>query len=141
MAKENIINKFAKAKKAVIKKERKPIPLTDEMRREVIDTIRHKNTLISGDPVISDTSDAGDYRVTDTKGKVLFELFINPYTIRLFKGDKLVAETHIVVNRGNSQYEDEIMIPDSNMEDVVYEFRDAYERCGQKKIVNRGHSR
>jgi hypothetical protein len=52
------------------------------------------------------------------KGNVLFEIMINPYTIRVLQQDKVIARCNITPIRG--EIYDDVEITDKNMEDIVY---------------------
>lgn len=93
------------------------IPLDDKTRRLVFSTIKRKDVLIVSDSPISDTNDDGVYKIVDTKGNVLFEVLVNPYTIRLLQQGKVIARCGITVIRG--ELDDEVKVSDENMDDLV----------------------
>ena len=118
---------FAKATKAVKKKEQPEIKVSNELRDSVLSTLKRRDIKIIAESAIGDASDFGDYYILDTSGHVLFRLIFTPYTIRLLKGGELVGETHIVPIRDGLY--DDIMIPDENMQKVteaIYDYYNVY---------------
>ncbi len=112
-----------------------PIPLDDKTRRLVLSALKRPDVLIVSDRPINDNNDEGHYTLVDTKGAVLFELFISPLTIRLLQQDKVIARCDVTPVRG--EFSDDIEITDANMEHIVFEIIRLYDLHHSKtKRVN-----
>ena len=114
--KNNKAKIFASAKNKIA--DINSIPLSDVMKKQISATLLRKDVKIVAEQHVSDTSDEGHYKLVDMKGNVLFEIMINPYTIRVLQQDKVIARCNITPIRGETY--DDVEITDKNMEDIVY---------------------
>ena len=110
---------FEKATKKIKKKPQAEIKVSDELKELVLSTLKRNDIKVVADKAIGDSSDEGEYYIVDSNGRVLFQLLINPYTIRLLKDGKLVGETHVVPVRNGM--DDDVIIQDENMLEIVKE--------------------
>ncbi len=116
---------FLNAANKTTAKEVPEIPLDNATRRLVLSALKRPDVLITSDNPVNDNNDEGQYKLVDTKGNVLFELLISPFTIRLLQQGKIVARCNIKPIRG--EIYDDIEITDDNMEHITFEIIRLYD--------------
>ena len=116
---------FLKAENKVSTKEVPEIPLNNATRHLILSALKRPDVLITSDNPINDNNDEGEYKLVDTKGNVLFELLISPFTIRLLQQGKIIARCNIKPIRG--EIYDDIEITDDNMEHITFEIIRLYD--------------
>ena len=121
------------AKNKITKKGFEPILLTHEALRAFNQTLGRPDVKIVAIDAISDTNDEGHYQLVDTNGKILYEVLINPYTVRLLQNDKIIARCNIEPIRG--ELYDNIVFTDSSMQEVCESVIIRYDQ--QKEIIHK----
>lgn len=121
------------AKNKITKIGFEPILLTHEALRAFNQTLGHPDVKIVAIDAISETNDEGHYQLVDANGKILYEVLINPYTVRLLQNDKIIARCNIEPIRG--ELYDSIVFTDSSMQEVCESVTIRYEQ--QKEIIHK----
>ncbi len=127
------IKKYINATHKIKKQEIEQIKLSHEKYKEIKETMRRTDVKLVIIEAISDTSDDGHYQLIDSKGNILYEILITPYTIRILENNKTIARCYVQVTR--SELEDEITFPDTEiynlMSDIYWSSQDQQKKSQQ----------
>lgn len=122
----NKTKSFANASKKITDEQGRQIPLSEDNKQQIQMALQRPDVRITATQTINDTSDEGHYKLVDAHGKILFEVLINPYTLRILRQDKIIARCHITPIRGEMY--DEAEFSDKNAEDIAYTIITQYDK-------------
>jgi len=110
----------------------------DPFLKDLMIQLIHSNAVrINAHMAVSDSCDEGDYEILGNDGKVLFRFTVNPYTMRVFRNNEIIAECHIEPIRDGEN--DDIRISDKAMFELFQEIYLKHEnstKTQQYAIIN-----